>query len=71
MNNEELSLLLGMSDQLQAAVYNGTFKQVERNTKQYKQGFFSCVVKQQSGPIKCQNRDLFIVIKCSNKEKNM
>jgi hypothetical protein len=36
MNNEELSLLLGMSDQLQAAVYNGTFKQVERNTKQYK-----------------------------------
>jgi hypothetical protein len=27
MNNEELSLLLGMSDQLQAAVYNGTFKQ--------------------------------------------
>jgi hypothetical protein len=40
MNNEELSLLLGMSDQLQAAVYNGTFKQVERNTKQYKQGFF-------------------------------
>jgi len=34
---------LGMSDQLQAAVYNGTFKQVERNTQQYKQRFvFMC-----------------------------